>query len=191
MRALREKAGISLIFVLAAMFFLLALGVATLSAAGLSRGASLSQRELAQLNLYVNSMERVALAALRDGIGEQVIREIVNDVLGDLPEDVLFWNATETHPIELEIEVDTPFGAEFNIRITGEATVTTFIFEELIANVTIDVLLTITLGVEYEGLVTNVRLTFSRLEWVYDMLNAEFSQGEAWEVSGREVVSGN
>ena len=55
-----------MVFVLAAMFFLLALATAAFTAAGLNRGVSQAQRDRQQLDLYVNSMERTIRSALED-----------------------------------------------------------------------------------------------------------------------------
>ena len=63
-RVLRSNAGASLIFVLASMLLLMAIGVSAITAAALNHGAVLVQRDRNQLNLYISSMERTMRAAL-------------------------------------------------------------------------------------------------------------------------------
>jgi hypothetical protein len=59
MKTLRNQQGLSLIFVLASMLFLLALGVSALTAAGLSHRAVRRQAERNRLEMVSVSMERV------------------------------------------------------------------------------------------------------------------------------------
>jgi len=66
MKLLRDKAGVSLIFVLAAMMLLMAIGVSAITAAGLNYGAGLVQRDRNQLEMYVGSMERTLRSSLED-----------------------------------------------------------------------------------------------------------------------------
>jgi len=74
MRVLRDKAGASLIFVLAAMLLLMALGVSAITAAGYNFSAGLTQRDRSQLNLYVSSMEQTIHASLvEDVTGENIM----------------------------------------------------------------------------------------------------------------------
>ncbi|MCL2499917.1 MAG: hypothetical protein FWE90_06220 [Defluviitaleaceae bacterium] len=59
--------GISLLFVLAIMLLLMALGISALTAAGLSHRAVLQQEERNRFNLLVSSMERVMFDVLQNG----------------------------------------------------------------------------------------------------------------------------
>jgi len=71
---LRDKAGISLIFVLAVMLLLMAIGVSAITAAGYNYGAGLAQRDRNQLELYTSSMERTIHSSLLKGItGETIL----------------------------------------------------------------------------------------------------------------------
>jgi len=70
MKVMRDKAGISLIFVLAAMWLLMALGVSAITAAGMNVGAGVAQRDRNQLELYASSMERTVKAAF-DGAADK------------------------------------------------------------------------------------------------------------------------
>ena len=74
MRVLREKKGASMIFVLAAMLLLMAIGVSAITAAGYNYNAGLAQSGRSQLDLYVSSMERTIHGALmEDTTGQAVI----------------------------------------------------------------------------------------------------------------------
>ncbi|MCL2463273.1 MAG: hypothetical protein FWF44_11450 [Defluviitaleaceae bacterium] len=63
-RILRDKSGVSLMFVLAAMLLLMAIGVSAITAAGLNYGAGLARRDWNQLELYSTGMEHTLKAAL-------------------------------------------------------------------------------------------------------------------------------
>ena len=64
MKVLRDKHGVSLVLVLAVMFFLLALATAAFTAAGLNFGAGGVQRDRNQLELYASSMERAIASSI-------------------------------------------------------------------------------------------------------------------------------
>jgi len=68
LKVLRDKSGASLIFVLAAMLLLMAIGVSVVTAAGYNLSAGLTQRDRNQLDLYVSSMEQTIHAALLEDI---------------------------------------------------------------------------------------------------------------------------
>ena len=76
MKLLRSKRGASLVFVMVSMFFLLALGTAAFTAAGLSHGVNLAQRDRNQLDLYVSSMERTIKAVLEQAWTPQAWRSL-------------------------------------------------------------------------------------------------------------------
>ncbi|MCL1807115.1 MAG: hypothetical protein FWG31_05380 [Oscillospiraceae bacterium] len=61
---LRKKTGASMLFVLAAMFLLTAIGASALAAAGTNRGANAEKRRENQLRLYVTGMEQTLRTAL-------------------------------------------------------------------------------------------------------------------------------
>ncbi|MCL2198588.1 MAG: hypothetical protein FWB80_06670 [Defluviitaleaceae bacterium] len=71
-KILKNKGGFALIYVLAIMLALLAVGVSAITAASLSRGASIAQKHRTQLDLYVGSMERTIdaqMVTLGDDLG--------------------------------------------------------------------------------------------------------------------------
>jgi len=78
-------------FVLATMLLMLAIGISTLTASGLSAGSVLAQRDRNQLNLYASSMERTILAALH--IEEHPSPDIMTDTLDDVDTlgDWILW----------------------------------------------------------------------------------------------------
>jgi hypothetical protein len=64
-----------MLFVLAAMLLLMAIGVSALTAAGANFGARLSKRDENQLNLYMNSMELTLRTALnRNDMKERILQ---------------------------------------------------------------------------------------------------------------------
>ena len=64
MKVLRNTRGASLMFVLAITFLLLAIGMSTITAAGMTLGVTAAQRHRSQLEIYVSSMERVLKEAI-------------------------------------------------------------------------------------------------------------------------------
>ena len=94
MKILRNKSGISLLFVLGLMLVLMAIGVSVLTASGLAAGARIAQFRRTQLDIHVSGTEQSILAALPvtvDGldamlntpntIGDLIISNIVNDYI--------------------------------------------------------------------------------------------------------------
>jgi hypothetical protein len=65
MKPLMNQRGISLIFVLAFMLLLMALGISAFTAAGMSHRAVLAQRERNRFTLYADSVERVVQGAVQ------------------------------------------------------------------------------------------------------------------------------
>ena len=79
---IKNRQGISLIFVLAFMLLLLMLGVSALTAAGLSFRAVLRQQMRNQGILYMESMNLVVQSALDDDRpGEETMTEIILSAL--------------------------------------------------------------------------------------------------------------
>jgi uncharacterized protein (UPF0333 family) len=110
---LKSESGISLIFVLAFMFLLLALGVSVLTAAGNSHRSVLAQRDRSQLTLYANSMEHVIHAALEEE-GENTLTYYIYKTIFDhyfnAPGDIDGWS--------MEITAESPDeGAVYNITV--------------------------------------------------------------------------
>ena len=109
MKVLKNNSGISLIFVLAAMLMLMALGVSALTAAGLNFGVNIEQSHRNQLNLYSSSMNRTIRAAMEatpvvdvplddaDTFGSQIIAAVFAE----------FFNATSINGVD-EIDWTTP-----------------------------------------------------------------------------------
>ncbi|MDR0292960.1 MAG: hypothetical protein LBH95_02265 [Oscillospiraceae bacterium] len=84
MKRLRRKSGASMMFVLAAMLLLMALGVSALAAAFGAFGARHIKRDENQLDLYAGSMERTLKAVLEDTLPDAGAR--IDGVLsGGLP----------------------------------------------------------------------------------------------------------
>lgn len=150
MKALQNQNGMSLLFVLAVMLLLLALGVSALTAAGLNFGAGTAQRERSQLHLYAHSMERVIRAALENSEEQSETALVDAETLGGwIMRDVLFtenaagfwewrdefapvFNApigTTAIPAPILIELSgfsvssEKFGAEYEIEVFGAMTV--------------------------------------------------------------------
>jgi len=69
---LRNKNGLSMLFVLGIMLVLLALGVSALVAASLSQGVAAAGHERNQLSLYVGSIERALLSSLQFSEGDNL-----------------------------------------------------------------------------------------------------------------------
>jgi len=141
MKLLKNKSGLSLIFVLAVMLLLLALGVSALTAAGLSQGAGRAQRERNQLEMYVTSMEHTILHALQvyydqdtdsfvwGPIGEWIAKEAFDELLYE-NQGIIFGAGIALVPVQsfpsdlLHFEGVGIGNAEFDIRIRGRATAT-------------------------------------------------------------------
>ncbi|MCL2002842.1 MAG: hypothetical protein FWG72_02420 [Oscillospiraceae bacterium] len=105
---IRNRRGASMLFVLAAMLLLMAIGVSALTAAGANLGAAASARAENQLNLYVNSMELT-------------LRELINQ---DEFKAQLFWmayNDDDGHAINMELDEEYGWdGVTFQITVSGE-----------------------------------------------------------------------
>ena len=132
--ALRGKSGASMLFVLAAMLLLMAIGVSAIAAAGASWGASLTKRAENQLDLYVNSMELTLREVLREpetkklADAETLTGQIFNKVYGQIGNvDGVYTYPVDKDKIsfkmELEIDDDTadlfPDGLYESILIDG------------------------------------------------------------------------
>jgi hypothetical protein len=111
---LKQKQGLSLMFVLAFMLLLLALSISALTAAGLSHRAVLAQQSRNQLTLYADSMERVIMGLLTENNGD--FDEIKKEILLTLYEVYRpGGGGTISNPfIAMETEIE---GAEFVINI--------------------------------------------------------------------------
>jgi len=142
MKALKNKQGVSLIFVLVSLLLLMALGVSVLTAAGLSHGAVNTQRFRNQLNMYAGSMERVLAELLIDSstLGGRIVHYALNEHFGTNPFDdtnadplfhIFLPNSTPVNPptnpytITNPIIINTDFdgdinGAIYGITITGQ-----------------------------------------------------------------------
>jgi hypothetical protein len=126
-KILRSKSGLSLFFVLGLMLTLLALGVSVLTAAGLSRGAGLAQRNRSQLNLYMSSMEHTLLAMLQNELGDWLIEDAIQKAFSTAiaprtgSPDWTFSQIVVPVEISLTTEEDVAFlGAEYTVEIQGE-----------------------------------------------------------------------
>jgi hypothetical protein len=83
---LRDKRGASMLFVLAAMLLLMAIGVSALTAAGANFGAAVDKRNENQLNLYVNSMELTLIKALEnEALRNRILEEVYDDEFSPIP----------------------------------------------------------------------------------------------------------
>ena len=128
-KILRSKSGASLMFVLAAMLLLMAIGVSAITAAGLSFGASIDQREWSQLDIYVSSMERTMKAALEaNDMGDCILdaKALTSHLLklaydsGDGP-----YSFEESAAVNLTAQ--SPDGdADYRVVISGEFNVQVF-----------------------------------------------------------------
>ena len=86
-KILKNSSGITMLFVLGAMLFLLVIGVSVFTASGLSLGAVEAQRARNQLDMYVSSMERVIFESLNRVVASGAsisapVDDNNNDVLG-------------------------------------------------------------------------------------------------------------
>jgi len=106
---LRDKKGLSLIFVLAAMLLLLALGVSVLTAAGLSNRAVHAKDAANQRALYMESMSRVMYAVLDaegpESLTEYLIKSIYDEFYDEFdPDDPTTWIPRPSRTIEIEVD---------------------------------------------------------------------------------------
>lgn len=126
-RLLAERSGASLLFVLAVMFLLMAIGASAMAAASANAGVNNIKQEQNQLNLYNDSMERTIKFGL-DGItddggklissttlslGGQILREVYRDT----PK-----NDNGYYPVNISFTFSevTVGDATFVVTITGE-----------------------------------------------------------------------
>jgi hypothetical protein len=84
----RGGRGVSMLFVLAAMLLLMAIGVSALTAAGASWGARLNKQAENQLNLYINSMELTVRDLLNQDSMKNHILLMTNGNDGDVNIDI-------------------------------------------------------------------------------------------------------
>ena len=126
MRVLRDKAGASLIFVLAAMLLLMALGVSAITAAGYNFSASLTQRNRSQLNLYVSSMEQTIHFSLTGDVTDEYIVSVESlggwflkeaYLLGDGHHVINNIPLTITQPNDLDISYSAVISAQMYVTI--------------------------------------------------------------------------
>ena len=134
MRYIRNKRGASLMFVLAVMLLLMALGVSAITAAGLNLGASVARRDRNRLELYSNSMERTVKAALDDQLAagaalnmphsltERMVWHALNEAYEDPANPLLYDSAPGSHLITvgMSLTAESPDGAaDYEIEISG------------------------------------------------------------------------
>ena len=108
MRRHLNKSGASMLFVLAAMLLLSAIGVSALNAAFAGRGTALVKRGENQLALYASSMERTVDAALRNGLDALIIEQAYRQ-LKPVADGALAPGEYDTFtvgPIRLELALD-------------------------------------------------------------------------------------
>jgi len=89
MKVLRSKSGVSLMYVLATMMLLMAVGVSAITAAGMNAGAAAVQRDRTQLEMYSSSFERTIRTALEE-------QEEPNISLSTIDNNVSFLTDVET-----------------------------------------------------------------------------------------------
>jgi len=131
-RPLRSKSGASLIFVLASMLLLIAIGVSAVTAAGYNRGAGLIQRDRNQLGLYVSSMERTIHSSIMEHItGQSVIG--VNTLRGSVIRDAYldktnqdFNTYTYTRAFDLDVAVPDSLNAVYAAKVIVSMNVQVF-----------------------------------------------------------------
>jgi len=130
MRVMRDKTGSSLVFVLAVMLLLMAIGVSVFTVAGLHLGAQLDARDRNQHDLYVSSMERTIKAALEATepkgalIGDArtlsgwIIRDAITGIVAGKP---VAPGQKSPVNVNLVMNTDVPDGinAEYTIEISG------------------------------------------------------------------------
>jgi hypothetical protein len=125
MKIIKNTQGVSLLFVLASMLFLLALGVSALTAAGLSHRAERVQSRRNQMAMYTSSMERVIRAALEEEGGDTLTGHIFEAVFNEAVFDYEFVPTVMTGSAlagwEMVMTADSPDGgAEYAIVISIE-----------------------------------------------------------------------
>ena len=128
LKILRNKQGFSLLFVLAAMLLLLALGVSALTAAGNSHRSVMAQNHRYQLVSHASSMEQVVRGGLENGALAAVILDAVQAAyLSDEDAEVVTlrvsFDALDLHP---EIESAYELIIEVRIRPHSDADVHVF-----------------------------------------------------------------
>ena len=131
MKILREKTGMSLIFVLAAMMLLMVVGVSVITAASLSFGANLAGRDRNQLELYVSSMERTVRAALVEDPFDNPIEDPYDDAipgartLGGWILREAYQRGPGRHTIDFPITLGVPegCGAAYTVGISASMNV--------------------------------------------------------------------
>jgi len=123
LKLLRSKSGASLIFVLASMLLLIAIGVSAVTAAGYNHGAGLMQRGWNQLDLYVSSMERTIHSSLMQHITGKSITG-VDTLRGSIIRDAYFKKNNQdfdaysyTKTFDLDIAVPDSLKAVYTARV--------------------------------------------------------------------------
>ena len=124
-RLLSDKSGVSLIFVLAVMLLLMAIGVSAITAAGLNFGAGVVQSERTQLSMYVSSMERTVKAMLEEndsGVSLSGVQTLAGRLLKSA-----YGNGGGLYIIAgnaVTMTADSPDGnAKYEITLTGSLNV--------------------------------------------------------------------
>lgn len=122
-KILRDKSGVSLIFVLAAMLLLMAIGVSAITAAGLNMGAGIAQRDRNQLDLYASSMERTVKASLEkkepDGTSIPNVQTLTGRIIRAAYENGSgLYDLTGANALELTAS-SPDGGAKYKIVISG------------------------------------------------------------------------
>jgi len=125
MRVLRDKSGVSLIFVLAAMLLLMAIGVSVITAAGFNLGAGFAQRDRNQLEMFASSMERTIRAMLMESeTGEPVLdthglsARIMRDIyLHDDARGILEYSLTPDMNDDWSVEYTVNVSADMHIEV--------------------------------------------------------------------------
>jgi hypothetical protein len=128
-KAFQDKSGVSLMFVLAIMLLLMAIGISVVTAAGQNFGASLAQRDRNQLDLYVSSMERTLRAVLvESAVGETMSGSTVDSMTGRILREAyqnVYPSTTGSYNVNMTLSSESPDGdAEYDIVITGTIYVT-------------------------------------------------------------------
>jgi len=144
MKLIRDKSGVSLMFVLASMMLLLVIGVSAIVAAGLNVGAGAAQHDRTQLELYSSSMERTIKAAFEreETVGANLVDaqtlggQLLSRLIAD--SDVFYQNALgqpavasgaviidvnetiELAPGGTPITLPDGIDATYTMRITGQ-----------------------------------------------------------------------
>jgi hypothetical protein len=124
---LRGRRGVSMLFVLAAMLLLIAIGVSALTAAGANYGARLRSQTENQLNLYLNSMELTVRAMLEDrGDEGRAITDPMSTLTGSILKEAYGRFGQPNPPASLplvidldDIDIPAEWGVTYTIKITG------------------------------------------------------------------------